>query len=198
METKNMVIEYLTDLQDFAFIGYDGTIITNKPISVEEILELEKEFNNGKIFPKALRELLFLAGSSCKLLDYSIFSSQREIQESIIEDLKNDGLEMKRPYYVLEIYDAGSTFYFVYLDEGDNPIVYVAKNEYEKLEFIKIADSLSAFLSNLIKSHKEDIERRNDYLKFLEDERERDLQKTPETVYSIIKKWIKAIYNKKS
>ncbi|MEZ0006353.1 hypothetical protein ABH942_001723 [Flavobacterium sp. 28YEA47A] len=193
-----MEIEYLTDLQDFAFIEYDGAIKTNEPISIEEILELEKQFNDGKMFPKALRELLFLAGNSCKLLDYSIFNSQQELQESIIEDLKNDGLEMKRPYYTLEVYDGGSPFYFVYLDEGDNPMVYVAKNEYEELELIKIADSLSAFLSNLIKSHKEDVERRNDYLKFLEDEKERDSQKTPKTVYSIIKKWVKNIFNKKS
>ena len=192
-----MEIEYLTDLQNFSSTKYDGTIITNKPISIEEILELEKQFNDGKLFPKALRELLFLAGGSCELLDYTIFK-QKELQEFIIENLKEDGLEIKRPYYVLEAYDAGSRFYFVYLDEGDNPMVYMAKNDYEELELIKIAATLSAFLSNLIKSHKEDIGRRDDYLKTLEEERERDSQKTPKTVYSVIKKWVKDIYNKKS
>lgn len=156
-----MEIEYLTDLQNFSSMDYSGNTITNKPIPVKEILELEKQFNNGDMFPKALRELLFLAGNSCKLLDYSIFNSQKELQEFIIEDLKEDGLKMERPYYILEVYDGGSPFYFVYLDEGDNPAVYVAKNEYEELEIIKIKDSLSVFLSHLIQCDKEEIERRN-------------------------------------
>jgi hypothetical protein len=45
---------------------------TIKPIPESEISELEQLYNDGKEFPLALRELLFLAGSYCYVLDYGI------------------------------------------------------------------------------------------------------------------------------
>jgi hypothetical protein len=60
-----MNIEYLTYLRDNP-IKYPNDLEDQYPIKgipLSEIEALETKYNNGNVFPKALRELLFLAGT---------------------------------------------------------------------------------------------------------------------------------------
>ncbi|AOC94003.1 hypothetical protein BB050_00864 [Flavobacterium anhuiense] len=122
-----MEIEYLQKLKDnperypkdreFRF-GIKG-------ISIDEIQDLEKLYNNGNHFPKCLRELLFLSGEYSYTFDYGISDSQKEMQEMFREYLEEKGRVIFKPYYIIEVYD-GYQFFFVYLDEGDDPQIYEA------------------------------------------------------------------------
>lgn len=94
-----------------------------KPIPLTEIEQLETKYNNGKLFPKALRELLFLAGEYCYVLDYNIFDSQEELQDEAREWLQKYNRAINRPFFVIDAYNAGEQFLFVYLDEGNDPVV---------------------------------------------------------------------------
>jgi len=54
-----------------------------RPISIEEIEALEQKYNNGKLFPKVLRELLYLAGETCYVFDYNALDLMDEMQEHV-------------------------------------------------------------------------------------------------------------------
>lgn len=98
-------------------------------ISIEEIIALENLYNGGNQFPAALRELLLLAGGYCYVLDYGLNDSQAEMQLTSREYLTFLGRNrtISRPFYVIDVYNAGDQFLFVYLDEGkDDPTVYEA------------------------------------------------------------------------
>ena len=96
----------------------------NESISLEEIKQLEQIYNNNKPFPKALRELLFLAGNYCIVLDYGLNDTQQELQEFVRENMQEENRIITRPFYAIDVYNAGDQFLFVYLDEGDDPEVY--------------------------------------------------------------------------
>lgn len=120
-----MDIQYLKYLQDnpAAYPNdpeYEARI---KPIPLSEIQYLETKYNNGTSFPKALRELLFLAGKSCYVLDYNIYDSQEELQDEAREWLQFFNRTINRPFFVIDAYNAGDQFLFVYLDEGNDPVV---------------------------------------------------------------------------
>ena len=59
-----MEIQYLKTLKDNPSKNPGGTERpwTIEPIPLTEITQLEVLYNNGQLFPKALRELLYLAG----------------------------------------------------------------------------------------------------------------------------------------
>ena len=122
-----MNIEYLKMLRDNPAmypndIDYKGEI---RGIPLTEIEQLEQTWNNGNPFPKALRELLFLAGEYCYVFSYGIFDTQQELQEAMREDMAERNKSISRPFYVLDTW-GGDQYYFVYLDEGDNPYIYEA------------------------------------------------------------------------
>jgi len=100
-----------------------------EPISITEIESLEQTYNNGNPFPKVLRELLFLAGEYCMVLDYGHenedeLSTQAGLQEWIRTMFAFKGTPLfTRPFYVIEICQ-GYVFSFIFLDEGDNPMRY--------------------------------------------------------------------------
>jgi hypothetical protein len=94
-------------------------------IPMSEIEQLEQNWNNGNPFPIALRELLFLAGNSCYVLDYGWFGGcAQQMQVEARHWMTEEGLErtITRPFYIIEASSYGS-FLMVYLDEGDNPFV---------------------------------------------------------------------------
>jgi len=95
-----------------------------KGISIEEIQDLEKLYNNGNHFPKCLRELLFLSGEYSYTFDYGISDSQKEMQEEVRETLKITERVISRSFYVLGVIE--SKFLFVYLDEKEDPQIYSA------------------------------------------------------------------------
>ncbi|WP_112087342.1 hypothetical protein [Flavobacterium lacus] len=94
-------------------------------IPLSEIEQLEQVWNNGNPFPIALRELLFLAGNSCYVLDYGWFDGcGQQMQVDARQWMTEEGMErtITRPFYIIEVRLLES-FLMVYLDEGDNPYV---------------------------------------------------------------------------
>ena len=129
---------------------YKGAI---KPIPMEEIIHLEQLYNNGNAFPVALRELLFIAGESCYVLDYGSEDSQEELQEYVREKLIENDRTITRPFFVIDVYNSGDQFLLVYLDEGDNPAVYEARY-YDHSDWpywiSLVSESLSTYINVLI------------------------------------------------
>ncbi|AZB10496.1 hypothetical protein EG344_17495 [Chryseobacterium sp. G0162] len=147
-----MNIEFLKYLQDNPAakpgnIEYEGRI---EPLSLSEIQQLEAIYNNGNIFPKALRELLFLAGKRCYVLTYNIFENQHELQEEPRLWLQENNKIINRPFYVIEARNIEESFLFVYLDEGDDPVVRQAYL-FDRSDMQFISSLLGKKLSQLIK-----------------------------------------------
>lgn len=125
-----MEIIYLKYMQANPRVPNEGKLgFPNEPISLSEIEQLEQLYNNGLPFPKALRELLFLAGDYCNVLEYGVYDTRQEIQEDFQDDLVRLNKTLSRPYFVIECH-LGAVYSFVYLDEGDNPLLYYC-NLYE-------------------------------------------------------------------
>jgi hypothetical protein len=123
-----MEIEYLKMLRDNPAmypndIDYKGEI---RGVPHTEIEQLEQTWNNGNPFPKALRELLFLAGDFCYLLDYGVADNQQELQEFVREEMADNSKTITKPFYVFDVF-GGDTFLFIYLDEGNNPNIHQGK-----------------------------------------------------------------------
>lgn len=96
-----------------------------KSLTIDEIMELETIYNSGNQFPASLRELLFLAGRRCYVLDYGLNDTQQEMQDDAREWLSDLNFNITRPFFVIDIHNGSDNFLFVYLDEGiDDPIVY--------------------------------------------------------------------------
>ncbi|MGZ3757012.1 MAG: hypothetical protein ACXVAY_19060 [Mucilaginibacter sp.] len=99
--------------------GYIKALV---PLSIEEIANLENSYNNGNQFPDSLRELLYLAGNYCYVLDYGLFDKQEQLQDGARNWLTKYGrtLSIVRPFFVIDVYNANEQFLFIYLDEGVN------------------------------------------------------------------------------
>ncbi|MDB5156986.1 MAG: hypothetical protein JWR50_1693 [Mucilaginibacter sp.] len=124
-----MDIKYLTSLNNNPSIQEikGGFVKTLQPITITKINNLEYMYNGGNPFPVALRELLFLAGKYCYVLDFGLFESQAAMQEKSRSWLKQSTHSIDRPFFVIDVYNAGEQFLFVYLDEDLNdPMVYEA------------------------------------------------------------------------
>ena len=121
-----MEIQYLSYLRDNpdAFPNETEYKLTIEPISLQEIATLEQLYNNGNPFPKVLKELLFLAGSLCYVLDFGIFDTQQEMQDDVREHMASQSRVISRPFYAIDVYNQGDQFLFIYLDEGEDPPVY--------------------------------------------------------------------------
>lgn len=120
-----MEIKYLEQLQKNPIPypnekEFSGEI---KGISESEITNLEQLYNNGNHFPKVLKELLYLAGKSCYVIDWGPCDTQEKLQEFVREVIQEENHIITRPFYV---FDSTSGIYlFIYLDEGDNPVYHV-------------------------------------------------------------------------
>jgi hypothetical protein len=148
-----MKIEYLQELENRPFAYSDGKYRAEiKPISLDEIFSLENIYNRGKLFPKALRELLFLAGSHCYVLDYGLNNSQQELQNETRKYMLEFNRKIERPFFVIDVYNAGEQCLLVYLDEGDDPEVQSAYfPDSNNLEWIdNLEKTLSTFLNSRI------------------------------------------------
>lgn len=117
-----MIIEYLNELKNNQL--WRGISKPIQSISISEIEQLEQLWNNSIFFPKALRELLFLAGQNCYVLDYGWNGTQQNMQTKAREWMVDHNRIITRSFYVIDVYNAGDQFLMVYLDEGDNPNVY--------------------------------------------------------------------------
>ncbi|MCC2589771.1 hypothetical protein [Chryseobacterium sp. MFBS3-17] len=74
-----MNITYLTKLQENPVKGS----FSNEPLSLNEIQQLENLYFSGNSFPKALAEMLFLAGQYCIVLDFGDNDNQQELQDYV-------------------------------------------------------------------------------------------------------------------
>jgi hypothetical protein len=125
-----MKIKVLKILKDNPAITSPGGYVRKlDPITMEEIINLEEAYNKGNPFPIALRELLYLAGKSCYVLDHGHFYTQTEMQIGARSWMTKYGrnFHIDRPFFVIDVYNAGDQFLFVYTDEPeDDPMVYEA------------------------------------------------------------------------
>lgn len=137
-----MEIQFLNKLKDNP-INYGVLInLEIEGINLNEIELLEQNWNNGNPFPKALKELLFLAGNYCYVCDYGANENQQELQESVRQDLLDNERTISRPFYAIDVYSTYS-FLFIYLDEGDNPTIYQASPYSEKYNWITLLSNVT-------------------------------------------------------
>lgn len=153
-----MEIQYLKILKDYPAAypndpEYEARI---EGVSEDTISQLEQKYNNINPFPKALKELLYLAGKYCYVLDYNIFETQQELQEAVREWLSEKKLSINRPFFAIDAYNYGEAFLFIYLDEGDNPIVRQAYL-FPRKDMPFISNLLGQSLSGYIKGQIDDV-----------------------------------------
>ncbi|MGF7038864.1 hypothetical protein [Mucilaginibacter lappiensis] len=127
-----MEIKYQTVLNNYPVIKPTiGEMAGNysfvlKPLTIDEIVNLEVTYNNGNQFPASLRELLFLAGQDCYVLDYGLNDTQEEMQDDTRDRLVRYNFSITCPFFVIDVHRS-EAFLFVYLDEGvSDPMVYQA------------------------------------------------------------------------
>lgn len=150
-----MEIKFLKDLKNNPRKRNSEQFI-NEAIPETEITQLEVLYNNGSFFPKALKELLYLAGDYCYVLDYGMADNQQEMQEDVQERFIRYSKSIARPFYVIDVFNGNSQFLFVYLDEGDDPAVYEARYSESNDSWISlVSDKLSKYVSDLVKRVKE-------------------------------------------
>jgi hypothetical protein len=153
-----MKIQYLKILEDnpSAYPHDTDFKLTIRSTPLIEITQLEVLYNNGRLFPTALRELLYLAGDYCYVLDKSDFESQQEMQEYVRSQLELTNKVITNPFMVIDVYNAPSQFLFVYLNAGDNPPVYEASYYATNENWIRpVSNSLSSYIESLIQRVKE-------------------------------------------
>ncbi|MEO3403634.1 hypothetical protein AAFN85_07005 [Mucilaginibacter sp. CAU 1740] len=159
-----MEIKYQTGLRDNPVIkpttgimatGIDFSF-TLEPLTIDEIIHLEINYNSGNPFPTSLRELLSLAGKDCYVLDYSTFDSQIDLQNEVRADLMEFKYNIARPFFVLDVHYGTIPFLFVYLDQPtDDPPVYMAELDENihgkpKMEIRWVNFSLSSFINDRV------------------------------------------------
>ncbi|MBE9586013.1 hypothetical protein IM792_16290 [Mucilaginibacter sp. JRF] len=150
-----MEISYLKSFRDTPSLG--DLNLKNESISVASIVNLQVLYNSGRPFPIALRELLFLAGAFCLVLDYGDAESQQELQDEAREWLRNENRSISRSFFVIEVINGGDQFLFVYLDEGEDP--YVNRVSFSKSISIQWNITTGKTLSQLCDSRMERIKR---------------------------------------
>lgn len=149
-----MNIQYLKKLQATPKIG----IRKIKGVSENEIKKVEQKFNIQ--FPLAYFEFLFLAGESCGALpimdtsDLETISSDWHYQ-MLQEEIKETGLNnnITRPFWLFAESNGCEQFYFFYLDEGNNPIVYLvdySASDYNKRDIKSLKVNFSTFIEKKI------------------------------------------------
>lgn len=115
-----MTIEYLKKIVENPVLDD----FKNRPMSIEDIEKLEKKYNNGKEFPKAFREYLFLAGNFNNFGLDDLGEGLDELQNIAKEELDWCNQKIDRPFFTFSVYD--SCYSVIFLDEtNENPKVYL-------------------------------------------------------------------------
>ncbi|MGJ1447408.1 hypothetical protein ACR79S_11170 [Sphingobacterium spiritivorum] len=115
-----MDIKYMEQVKDNPVLkGF-----RNEPMTITEISKLESKFNQGKEFPKAFREFLFLAGNfNCYHFD-DLGEGLDQLQQYAKEDLEMAGQKIDRPFFAFDVLD--SMYSILLLDEKEeDPKVYL-------------------------------------------------------------------------
>jgi len=147
---KNMEIVHLTELNNIESI--QGHSIQG--LTENEIIELESKYNDGKKFPVAYREYLFIAGKNSGLsIDEGL--GFEWLQEKAMINLEEFGQVIDRPFFVIDQIDACEIFCYIYLDEvEENPDVYVCvtynKEEGKEVFYSHPSKNFKTFIQNKI------------------------------------------------
>lgn len=114
-----MEIKYMQLLKENNSLG----VVTDIPMTLLEIEQLEQLYNNGNQMPIPLRELLFLAGKSCSAINTgwpTPFEGQIEVRQWLTSANKT----ISRPFFGFDPMDFNQ-FSLVYLDDPrPDPMVY--------------------------------------------------------------------------
>ncbi len=134
------ILKYLEENPE----AYPNDIEDKHPIeglTIPQIEALETKYNGGNPFPKALRELLYLAGNDCYVLDNGGFDSQDELQSSQREWMDEYNTSISRPFFIVDLVSDMENFAFIYTDvQIDDPMVYhftIDSGEIYELEKLK-------------------------------------------------------------
>jgi hypothetical protein len=147
-----MEIKYLTLLRDNQIIrSVNSDISFNlEPLDEAEVMNLEASYNNLLPFPLALRELLSLAGKYCYVLEYGPSFSLKTLQESVRASLVEYGKTITTPLFAIDVYSGNEQFLFVFLNEGDDPVVRQVNLEEEGPTWIRSTNrKLSDYINML-------------------------------------------------
>ncbi|MCK8482333.1 hypothetical protein [Psychroserpens algicola] len=154
-----MTIEYLKSMKDNP--KPRKGLSEMKGLTLERILELEHELNNGNTFPVVYREYLYLGGEFNALGFQTLADGKNGDDILICHNFVNEFLVknniniLKKPYIVLHLYDDDG-FIFSYTDEGDDPKVYIFDpyDDFNKLnpsiEPVRNQPTLSEFVSKQV------------------------------------------------
>ncbi len=142
-----MKIEYMQLLKKNNSLG----VVTDRPMTLLEIEQLEQLYNNGNQMPIPLRELLFLAGKFCSAIDIgrpSSFEGQIEVRQW----LTNKNKTISRPFFGFDPMDFNQ-FSLVYLDDPrPDPMVYhvTIEDDDGEMDIYTSGFSLSNLINHLI------------------------------------------------
>ncbi|WP_460220380.1 SMI1/KNR4 family protein [Psychroserpens sp. MEBiC05023] len=133
-----MIIEYLKSMKNNP--KPNKGLSEMRGLTLERIIELELELNQGNPFPKVYREYLYLGGEFNALGLQTLADGDNGGDILISHNYVNSFLAknrintLERPYVVLHLYDDNG-FIFCYTDEGDNPKTYIFEpyNDFNKL-----------------------------------------------------------------
>ena len=126
-----MNIEILKMLEENPTL--DG--FTMEGISEAEIAQLEQLYNDGNPFPKVLKEMLFLAGDFCPVLEFCGYNSQQEMQDDVRAEFAEDGFVIDGPHYFVDLRVLDEPF-FIFLDEGDDPALHQILYDDDNNEYV--------------------------------------------------------------
>lgn len=148
-----MEIEYLKNLKN----TYNSTTKLDR-IGVSELEISNLEINLNLRLPKAYKEFLFIAGKRDSIIrDWNRgFDHLEGIQEEAEESFNNVNLNLKSFFAFAEY--ARDQFLFFFLNEGENPPVYIfaeekfhKNNKGEYVYYKKTDETFSSCIDDLIK-----------------------------------------------
>lgn len=95
---------------------------------------------------------MLLGGEYCFVLDTGWYDSQEEMQLATRTWLTKYNKNITRPFFAIDVYNAGEQFLYVYLDEGENPLVYQAylPDDHGIETFTNLNKKLSEYINSLI------------------------------------------------
>lgn len=114
-----MEIEFMNQVSENPEINK----FVNRGFSLEKVVQIESDYNQGNEFPKAFREFLILAGDFNNF-GFDDIDGILELQELAQEELKMVGQTVERPFFAFDVRD--STYGVIFLDEEkEDPDVYL-------------------------------------------------------------------------
>lgn len=157
-----MEIKYLTRLRGNPKMDRGGSLppAINRGLTMEQITTLETKYNSGNPFPVALRELLFLAGDYCYLLDtYPDIDEHNEYCPDYIS--RHGGTPTTNVFYIDMI--QGDQFFYIKLDDGPDPKVYFYSTLWESYTTTGPITTFDIYLSSFINNRLERVSRNENF-----------------------------------